>query len=159
MFSTLLCLVSAVTLIHGFAVAFQECVRRNKEPLIIGSRVPGDSMVMNSVIGLTTNNGINEREVKWSNAPYKITRIQITDTKTDEKGGCAHITSGGYGMNFVSIHLQSPINGSSLFEINVYGIKDQIYLSSASSSSSFANYQWPILSSVLFNHSSLWFYS
>lgn len=138
-------------------------------------------MVMNSVIGLTTNNGINEREVKWSNAPYKITRIQvpilsspanyylivfinnnwttlffylicvffqITDTKTDEKGGCAHITSGGYGMNFVSIHLQSPINGSSLFEINVYGIKDQIYLSSASSSSSFANYQWPILSSV-----------
>lgn len=34
-------------------------------------------MVMNSVIGLTTNNGINEREVKWSNAPYKITRIQV----------------------------------------------------------------------------------
>ncbi|KAK9507206.1 hypothetical protein O3M35_007114 [Rhynocoris fuscipes] len=94
--------------------------------LLLGQRLPGDRLLYST--HETMESSILRKKVRdiyWPTNQHPgystITRIEVYDQITNGQGGCAFLSDGGVGNNFVKLHLKTQRGGKFDFLINIYG--------------------------------------
>ncbi|XP_073979209.1 probable salivary secreted peptide [Rhodnius prolixus] len=68
---------------------------------------------------------VKSYDFNWSDSSWTvnhITKFEVLDQFHDGSGGCAFLSGGGPGTNFLKLHLKTQRGGSFDFIIKIYGI-------------------------------------
>uniref|UniRef100_A0A224XNY0 Putative conserved secreted protein n=1 Tax=Panstrongylus lignarius TaxID=156445 RepID=A0A224XNY0_9HEMI len=94
--------------------------------LILGNRHNADRLLLSTREKMPESIlRVKSRDFEWSAKHIYlrqgITRIEVLDQNHDGSGGCAFLTNGGVGQNYVKLHLKTQRGGSFDFFIIIYG--------------------------------------
>lgn len=90
--------------------------------LIVGSRMPGDRLVLSQAVVKNSSWMRIVTETKTFQAPHneRITLVEALDQRTDGTGAYASILNGGPGHNSVTIRFKSQRGHGIDFVVNLY---------------------------------------
>ncbi|XP_073979207.1 probable salivary secreted peptide [Rhodnius prolixus] len=103
-----------------------DCGSGPEHNLVQGRREPGGRLLFTTRVKMPKSYfRVQSYDIKWPNSSGvtfdHITRFEVHDQLHDGTGGCAFLSGGGPGKNFIKFHLKTQRGGSYDFVIKIYG--------------------------------------
>ncbi|XP_073979206.1 probable salivary secreted peptide [Rhodnius prolixus] len=103
-----------------------ECGSGPVHNLVQGRSEPGERLLYTNRVKMPKSFlRVKTYDFEWPNSSgaifNHITRYEVLDQIHDGSGGCAFLTGGGPGTNFLKLHLKTQRGGSFDFFIYIYG--------------------------------------